>query len=157
MNPPRADDICIMTPTTKHYKNIYCTFHGDTLPFPVLLSFLFFTIGKTSIFATNSTLIQIGWTSAKRLIFHNFNQIDSKFRCEFQSICYHPLGMMNTLLISAWHDYIFAWGVLSWFIEAEWRIYGSVQHTNVVSDNGLPPVRHQVIIWTNTVILSTRP
>ena len=29
--------------------------------------------------------------------------------------------------------------------------------TNIASDNGLSPVRHQAIIWTNAVILSIRP
>ena len=35
-------------------------------------------------------------------------------------------------------------------IEAEWRIYASVNYTNIGSDNGLSPDRRQAIIWTNT-------
>ena len=36
-------------------------------------------------------------------------------------------------------------------------MYASVQHTNITSDNGLLPVQHQAIIWTNAAILSIRP
>ena len=46
---------------------------------------------------------------------------------------------------------------LSKLIEAEWRIYASVKHTNIASDNGLSPIRRQAIIWTNAVILLIRP
>ena len=35
--------------------------------------------------------------------------------------------------------------------------YISVQHTNPASDNGLPPVCRQDIIWTDAAILSIRP
>ena len=38
--------------------------------------------------------------------------------------------------------------------EAEWRIYASVNQVATGSDNGLSPVRRQVIIWTNAGILS---
>ena len=38
-------------------------------------------------------------------------------------------------------------------IEAKWRIYTSVQFTNIGSDNGLSPVRRQAIIITNAAIL----
>ena len=41
--------------------------------------------------------------------------------------------------------------------KAEWRIYASVQPTSMGSDNGLSPVRRQVIIWINAAILSIRP
>ena len=41
--------------------------------------------------------------------------------------------------------------------EAEWRIYASVQHTNIASDSGLSPIQHQAIIWTNAAILLIRP
>ena len=41
-------------------------------------------------------------------------------------------------------------------IEAGWRIYASVKHTNVASDNGLSPIRCQAIIWTNAAVLSIR-
>ena len=34
-----------------------------------------------------------------------------------------------------------------------WRIYASVQHANIGSDNGLSPGRRQTIIWTNAGIL----
>ena len=34
-------------------------------------------------------------------------------------------------------------------IEAEWRIYASVNQTIIGSDDGLSPVWHQAIIWTN--------
>ena len=39
-------------------------------------------------------------------------------------------------------------------MEAKWRIYVSVQHTNIGSDNGLSHVQCQAIIWTNAAILS---
>ena len=42
-------------------------------------------------------------------------------------------------------------------IEAEWRIYASVNYTIIGSDNGLLPVRHQAIIWTNAGILFIWP
>ena len=38
-------------------------------------------------------------------------------------------------------------------MEAEWRIYASVNYTIMVSDDGLSPGRHQAIIWTNAGIL----
>ena len=37
-------------------------------------------------------------------------------------------------------------------IEAEWRIYASVNHVIIGSDNGLAPDRPQAIIWTNAAI-----
>ena len=46
---------------------------------------------------------------------------------------------------------------LSQFIEPEWRIYASVEHTNIGSDNGLSPVRRQAIIWTDDAISLIRP
>ena len=66
--------------------------------------------------------------------------------------------LLNKYSSGQWND----WGaaVLMWhslFIEAEWPIYVSVQHTNISSDNGLSPVGHQAIIWTNSAILSIRP
>ena len=36
-------------------------------------------------------------------------------------------------------------------------IDASVKHMNIVSDNGLLPLQHQVIIWPNDAILSIRP
>ena len=42
-------------------------------------------------------------------------------------------------------------------IEAGWRIYASVQHDNIASDNGLSPGRRQAIIWSNAVILLIGP
>ena len=44
----------------------------------------------------------------------------------------------------------------TWLIEAEWRIYTSVQHTSIGSDNGLSPVRRQAIFWINAAILSIK-
>ena len=41
--------------------------------------------------------------------------------------------------------------------EAEWRIYASVQHTTIASDNGLSPVRRQAIISSNAGILLIGP
>ena len=38
-------------------------------------------------------------------------------------------------------------------IEAEWRIYASVNYAIIDSDNGLSPDRHQAIIWTSAGIL----
>ena len=37
------------------------------------------------------------------------------------------------------------------------RIHASVNRVMIESDNGLSPVRHQVIIWSNEDILSFRP
>ena len=42
-------------------------------------------------------------------------------------------------------------------IEAEWRIYASLNWVTIGSDNGLSPLRRQAIIWTNVVILLIRP
>ena len=42
-------------------------------------------------------------------------------------------------------------------IEAEWRIYASVNFTIIDSDNGLSPDRRKAIIWTNAGILLIRP
>ena len=44
-----------------------------------------------------------------------------------------------------------------YLIEAEWRMYASVQHSNIASDNGLSLVLRQAIIWINAAILSIRP
>ena len=38
-----------------------------------------------------------------------------------------------------------------------WVIYASVKHTIIASDNGLSPIRHQAIIWSNAAVLSNRP
>ena len=46
---------------------------------------------------------------------------------------------------------------LSQLIEAEWRIYASVNFTIIGSDNGLSPDRRQAIIWTNAGILLIWP
>ena len=40
---------------------------------------------------------------------------------------------------------------------AEWRIYASVKHTNIGSDNGLSPGQRQAIIWTNDGIYLIGP
>ena len=40
--------------------------------------------------------------------------------------------------------------------EIEWRVSSSVSHTIIGEYNGLPPVRHQVIIWFNAALLSIR-
>ena len=42
-------------------------------------------------------------------------------------------------------------------IEAGWRMYASVKHISIDSDNGLSPGRHQAIIWTNVRILLIGP
>ena len=41
-------------------------------------------------------------------------------------------------------------------IEAERRIYASVNWAIIGSNNGLSPVRHQAIIWTNAGLFSIR-
>ena len=41
-------------------------------------------------------------------------------------------------------------------VEAGWRICAPVQHTNIGSDDGLSPGRHQAIICTNDGILLIR-
>ena len=35
---------------------------------------------------------------------------------------------------------------ISWLIEAEWRIYTSVNYAIISSDNGLSPARNQTIV-----------
>ena len=42
-------------------------------------------------------------------------------------------------------------------IEAQWRIYASVNYAIIGSDNGLSAVRRHPIIWTNDGLLSIRP
>ena len=42
-------------------------------------------------------------------------------------------------------------------IEAQWRIYASLNWVIIGSDNGLSPVRRQAIIWTNAGILLIGP
>ena len=42
-------------------------------------------------------------------------------------------------------------------MEAEWRIYASVNYSIMGSDNGLSPVRRQAIIWTNVGVLLFGP
>ena len=43
------------------------------------------------------------------------------------------------------------------FTEAKWRLYASVKHSTIGSDNGLSPVRQQTISRTNATALSIRP
>ena len=52
----------------------------------------------------------------------------------------------------------FHWMTLTFheLIEAEWRIYASVNYTIIGSDNGLSTVRQQPIIWTNYRLLSIK-
>ena len=45
--------------------------------------------------------------------------------------------------------------ISQYLIEAEWRIYASVNFVNIGSDNGLSPEWRQAIIWTNAGFLST--
>ena len=42
-------------------------------------------------------------------------------------------------------------------IEAEWRIYASLNWVIIGADNGLSPVQRQAIIWTNDGILLMQP
>ena len=42
-------------------------------------------------------------------------------------------------------------------IEAEWCTYASTQHTNIGTDNGLSPGRHEATIWTNAGVLLIGP
>ena len=47
--------------------------------------------------------------------------------------------------------YVFIW---AWYLlEAEWRIYASVNYASIGSDNSLSSVRRQAIIWSNARIL----
>ena len=48
-------------------------------------------------------------------------------------------------------------GAIIQLIEAEWRIYASLNRAIIGSDNGLSPVRRQAIIWTNAGILLIEP
>ena len=41
------------------------------------------------------------------------------------------------------------WAILFELIDADWYIYVSVNYHIIGSDNGLLPVRHQAITWTN--------
>ena len=43
------------------------------------------------------------------------------------------------------------------WLEAEWRIYASLNWVIIGSDNGLAPVQRHAIIWTNAVILLIGP
>ena len=52
---------------------------------------------------------------------------------------------------------IFQIEVLFWFIEAELRIYASVNYAISGSDNGLSPVRCQAIIWTKVTYCQLDP
>ena len=47
--------------------------------------------------------------------------------------------------------------LLVYLIEAEWRIYASVNLTIIGSDNGLSPGRRQAITWTSAGILLIGP
>ena len=42
-------------------------------------------------------------------------------------------------------------------ISPKCRIYASVNRVSNVSDNGMSPIRHQAIIWTNTGLLAIGP
>ena len=42
-------------------------------------------------------------------------------------------------------------------MEAEWCKYASPNYAIIGSDNGLPPVRRQPIIWTSDGLLSVGP
>ena len=47
--------------------------------------------------------------------------------------------------------------VVIWLIEAEWRIYASLNWIIIGSDNGLSPVRRQAIIWNIAGIMLIGP
>ena len=64
------------------------------------------------------------------------------------------LRIIGLLWVESYGDSGFILYILT---EAEWRIYASVTYANTGSDNGLLPVRHQAIIWTNAGMLSIRP
>ena len=51
-----------------------------------------------------------------------------------------------------------SWSWYRWAnIKAGWRIYASLTYIIIGSHNGLLPVRHQAIIWSNALLLSTGP
>ena len=49
------------------------------------------------------------------------------------------------------------WASITYIIEAEWRIYASLDLATIGSDNGLLPHRHQAIICTDAAILLIGP
>ena len=42
-------------------------------------------------------------------------------------------------------------------IEAEWRLYASLNYDIIGLDNGLSPARHQAMIWTNDGLMFIGP
>ena len=65
---------------------------------------------------------------------------------------YETIFQINKII---YHFHESQW--LEKLIEAEWRIYVSVNYAITGSDNGLSPGRHQGIIWTNAGILLIGP
>ena len=55
------------------------------------------------------------------------------------------------------HETLWELGCHLKLIEAEWRIYASLNYTITGSDNGLSPGGRQAIIWTNAGILLIGP
>ena len=81
--------------------------------------------------------------SALREFSLNFDHISSMTN----QLCYTQL-LADKYAMS--HDY-------NSLIEAEWSIYASVNEVITGLDNGLLPVWHQAIIWTNVGLLLIRP
>ena len=77
---------------------------------------------------------------------HGMRKLDSIGAVVVEKYSFYVLLM--DLWADVWNDSL---------IEAVWRIYASVKHTNIVWNNGLSPVRRQAIIWTNATIMSITP
>ena len=73
---------------------------------------------------------------------------------KFSMIGLHGLYLSDNVIALSLFKKFKCW---PWHIEAEWRIYASLNWVTIGSDNGLSPGRRQAIIWTNAGILLIGP
>ena len=102
---------------------------------------------------------KVQMTINQHLISHAFvtksHYLNQWWRSSLTPMSMHPQVPM-TYFSFTWH-HIYDNNRIRKHIEAEWRIYASLNWVIIGSDNGLSPVRRQAITWTNVGILLIGP
>ena len=89
---------------------------------------------------------------------HSFHRTNNCVWLKFNPTFRPVIGVLICVLNHTWWTFLTKKICVNCceVIEAEWRIYLSVNWTSIGSDNGLSPDRHQTIIWTNAGLLWIR-